>query len=242
MTSEKETIEQFNQCIDELLEHKTFDPDVHHENMAILRLGESLRAMDFSSESKTRHRLRQKLLNELVLQQSPQNGTRSLPRLSITWLVAVFVLIVAVSILMSIQSNDSPSYSSLIGQPQNTPTTEPVLLTITPMVADTNATVMAMPSVTPASTSRTSTMRLEDVVTTFHISHFPLGDYQVVVIATQDIPANTVLEAEMLTEALIPTEIAPPWGYSSVELLVGLTVATNISQWSPIASEIRHHL
>lgn len=236
MTAKKETVQQFNEQLDEVIQNKPYQSNINDENSPLWALSDTLRNTDFSDESQIRHSLRQRLMNNLVAQKTPQNRTWSWPRPSVTWLVAIFTVIIAGTILMSIQSNDSPSYSSLIQQPQNTATTEPVLLTLTPMVGDTNATIMAMPSVTPGSNVITYTIPMEDIFTTYYISSWPANTYQVVVIATQDIPAGMELEADMLTEALIPIEFAPRSGYSSVELVVGLTVEDDISQWAPIPS------
>ncbi len=219
MTAKNENLDQMN-----------FEYDA-----ALWALGDRLKEADFSHESTIRYTLRQRLMNDLHSKPFRNHSSRRRLRLSPTWLTAIFLTIIAATVLISTQLGDSPSYSSFIRQQDSTSTIDPVFLTITPIVGDANATLRAMPSVTPiATTIRVEVMPLDSVISTYNISHWELDQYRLVVVATQDIPANTTIEADMLTEILMPIEVAPPLGYSSVEMVTGMTFTSDIQQWSPI--------
>jgi Flp pilus assembly protein CpaB len=60
------------------------------------------------------------------------------------------------------------------------------------------------------------------------------GEYQTVVVALRDIPADSPISADAVTVVLWPAETAPTTAISTTERIANLVATTDIAKWQPI--------
>jgi hypothetical protein len=179
----------------------------------------------------------------LSSRQDTQTNTRRLT-IPVTMAAAVLALIVAGALIIAYSMQPSPEGNSAaapILQQDATSTPPP---TATGEVQISPIPNVGNPTLVPTSTGVVLPSPIAIVTATpvptvtppepgSQEPFVPTGMRRVVV-ALVDIPANTVLEADMLAVTFWPDDAAPPAVFSSIEMVEGLAFDEPIAQWQPL--------
>ncbi len=218
--------DRFNQDVDNLLQGK--DVEMSQDNQEMIDLAEELMKTDFSHESRIRKPLRQRLLQRRQMMLQSKTMENTLPRLSLTWLVAVLAIVIVGGLFLVFRPNGGPE-SGAFGSTdeQRASGTPPPTMVPTPTLVQ-NPTVPPMPTMPftatpllppPPGFSETAT-------SPYHMIS--------VVVATQNIAAGTEIDASMLTVVQWPVTSVPSASFVLPEQLVGKTTVVQIPRWSPV--------
>lgn len=221
--------ERLNHDVDNLLqgEEVEMSPDTEYQQM--IDLAEEMMRIDFSLDSQIREPLRQRLLQRRQMMLQAKTMETTLPRLSLTWVMAIVTLVIIGGLFLAFSPDGGDSSSGGAfgsGSQQRASDTPPPTGLPSPTIVPTPTMPFTATPVQPYA--------LRPTVPPPSTGAMGLPYSQSVVVAAQNIPAGTELEASMLTIVQWPMEAVPLASFVSPEELVGTTTVAPIPRWAPI--------